>query len=124
MFSTLGHIALSITRTHVPPILACTPYQILRQPWMISIPEINDPAAMHSPGHSRSVEHTPQASPDAKACPGHDGEGYMKLRARSGVEHDEGCDNPVTDPNADPCLPPRQTCIYHGGGNFPSTHYQ
>lgn len=30
MVFTEGHIARSITRTHEPPMLACTPYQILR----------------------------------------------------------------------------------------------
>ena len=29
MLLTEGHIALSITSTQVPPMLACTPYQIL-----------------------------------------------------------------------------------------------
>ena len=58
MLFTLGHMALSITRTQLPPILACTPYQILsiviQLYWYSHVCIMN-----HVPSHSTSVEDTP-----------------------------------------------------------------
>ena len=87
---------------------------------MLSTQETHGLATMHLPRHGRPVEDAPQATPDAKACPSHDGEGYVKLCTRAGIKHDEGRDDSVPNPNTDPCLPPGKAEFDHRRDNHPS----
>jgi hypothetical protein len=62
MLLTLGHIARSITSMQLPPMLACTPYQML----YVSAIRTKINFAMRRvgldlPGHRRAIERRPQA---------------------------------------------------------------
>jgi hypothetical protein len=62
MLLTLGHMDLSITLTQSPPILACTPYQMLYQ----LVNTIPNKWKHHAPRHYAAVKRAPKASEQTK----------------------------------------------------------
>lgn len=104
MLLTLGHIALSMTKTQLPPILACTPYQILS----IGISTLTDCESNEEgvPGHDPSIKYRPQASVQPKTGARNNWERYVKDSSRACVQDDEWRYGRITQPDTNPCLPP------------------
>lgn len=119
MLLTDGHIALNMTRTQVPPMLACTPYQMLYQRSFRCLAQ--DFLRIYLPSHSSSIKDAPQAPPDTKTCASNYGERDVEDCSRAGVRNDKRRHNAVTDPDADPCLPPGEAKLDHGRYDHPST---
>jgi hypothetical protein len=120
MLLTLGHIARSITSMQLPPILACTPYQMLLATKNNKLAPAPCRKRRNAPGHRSAIESRPQAPVEPEAGPRDDGKGDVEYRAGAGVQDDEGRDDPVSDPDADPSLPPREPKLHHRAYDHPS----
>lgn len=115
MLLTLGQIARSITKTHEPPILDCTPYQILQRSEYSTAQKTS-----YLPCHRRSVEYTPQTSKYSEAGTVDDREGYMEYSTRSTRQNDERRHHTITNPDDQPGLPPRHAEDNHARGYHPT----
>lgn len=115
MLLTLGQIARSITKTHEPPILDCTPYHILQRSEYSTAQKTS-----YLPCHRRSVEYTPQTSKYSEAGTVDDREGYMEYSTRSTRQNDKRRHYTITDPDDQPGLPPRHAENNHARGYHPT----
>jgi hypothetical protein len=99
----LGHIDRNITFMQSPPMLAWTPYQMLQEQLVADHRRMlrRDP-----PCHRPSVEDAPKAAPNTKRGASDHWECDVKDCSGTGISHNEGRNNAVSDPDAEPCLPP------------------
>lgn len=125
MLLTLGQMARSITFTQSPPILACTPYQILpkskeEEDWGSKTIRLTRHWICYIPSHCPSVKCTPQASINAETGSCNDRECDMVDGTRPGIQNDEWGNDAITYPHTNPCLPPRKLQLNHCRRDHPS----
>jgi len=120
MLFTLGHIARSITFIQSPPMLACTPYQILEETAAKLSFSPMYYQSRDAPSHRPSVKRAPQAPIQAKTGPGNYWESNVENGTRTSVEGNEGGDKSISQPDAYPSLPPGESELHHRRHDHPS----
>lgn len=135
IFSTEGHIDLSITSIQLPPMLAWTPYQILGEyeprldhctiTYQAIAPRLNvhhrlpyRPKLVLATTGNVTWKTAPIGSDVRTSRPGNE------VLAWSSIQYNKWRRAAVSKPNTDPSLPPRQadSCLYHRRNNHPTGH--